>query len=77
MRPPRLPCDHREPVPGHGGRESPEHDWLKNRLAVIARNLGYSAVVPEPDSDAVDIPVLAGCPRNILALVSVSPNDMS
>ena len=29
----------------HGGRESAQHDWLKNKFAEIARDLGYSAVV--------------------------------
>jgi hypothetical protein len=45
VKPPRPPCDHWEPPPGHGGREGPEHDWLKNKLAEIVRGLGYSAVV--------------------------------
>src|SRR5690348_3707477 len=47
VKPPRPPCDHWEPPPGHGGREGPQHDWLKNRLAEIARNLGYTAVVED------------------------------
>ncbi len=45
VKPPRPSCDHWEPPPGHGGREGPQHDWLKNKLAEIARNLGYTAVV--------------------------------
>ena len=45
IKPPRPPCDHREPPPGHGGRESAQHDWLKNKFAEMARDLGYSAVV--------------------------------
>ncbi len=45
VKPPRPSCDHWEPPPGHGGREGPQHDWLKNKLADIARNLGYTAVV--------------------------------
>lgn len=61
VKPPRLPCDHWEPVPGHGGRESPERDWLKNRLAVIARNLGYSAVV-EHWPTCADVYVLSSPP---------------
>jgi len=45
IKPPRPPCDHWEPPPGHGGRESAQHDWLKNKLAEIVRDLGYIAVV--------------------------------
>jgi hypothetical protein len=45
IKPPRPPCDHWEPLPSHGGREGPQHDWLKNKLAEIARDLGYGAVV--------------------------------
>ncbi len=45
VKPPRPSCDHWEPPPGHGGREGPQHDWLKNKLAEIVRNLGYTAVV--------------------------------
>lgn len=45
IKPPRPPCDHWEPAPGHGGREGAQHDWLKYTLAEIARDLGYSAIV--------------------------------
>ncbi len=45
IKPPRPPCDHWEPLPGHGGPEGAQHDWLKNELAEIVRALGYSAVV--------------------------------
>jgi hypothetical protein len=45
VKPPRPACDHWEPPPGHGGPEGPQHDWLKNKLAEIARSLGYTAVV--------------------------------
>jgi hypothetical protein len=61
VKPPRLPCDHWEPPPGLGGRESPEHDWLKNRLAVIARDLGYDAVVEHWPTRA-DVYVLSSPP---------------
>jgi hypothetical protein len=45
IKPPRPPCDHWEPPPGHGGREGAQHDWLKNKFAEIVRDLGYRAVV--------------------------------
>ncbi len=44
IKPPGPRCDHWKPR-GLGGPESAQHDWLKNKLAEIARDLGYSAVV--------------------------------
>ena len=38
-------CDHWAVRGLGGGPESPQHDWVKNRLAAIARRLGYTAIV--------------------------------
>jgi hypothetical protein len=45
IKPPRPPCDHWEPLPGHGGPEGAQHNWLKNEIAEIVRDLGYGAIV--------------------------------
>ena len=38
-------CDHWTARGLGGGPETPQHDWVKNWLATIARRLGYTAVV--------------------------------